>query len=160
MCCVSFAVDGILLGLQKLGIDFIRVGSLKKVAPPLLRHMVHMSTSTTGKNSQQESEKTALEDLRALLAQMDVQRNVGGGGGADDGLSNAEDRWHVQQAIEELAQKGQKRRKDRLLKSRVMGITIAASEFEIINDAGLRCMPHNQQSAFKRRTSLAHSNSG
>ena len=148
MCCVLFIVDGILLGLQKLGIDFIRVGSLKKVAPPLLRHMVHMSTSTTGKNSQQESEKTALEDLRALLAQMDAQRSFGGGAsGADDGLSNAEDRWHVQQAIEELAQKGQKRRKDRLLKSRVMGITIAASEFEIINDAGLRCTQHNKQHA-------------
>ena len=43
---------------------------------------------------------------------------------------------HVQRAIEELAEKGQRRRKDRLLKTRVVGITTAACEFEIMNQAG------------------------
>lgn len=42
---------------------------------------------------------------------------------------------HVQRAIEELAEKGQRRRKDRLLKTRVVGITTAACEFEIMNQA-------------------------
>jgi len=41
----------------------------------------------------------------------------------------------VQRAIEELAEKGQRRRKDRLLKTRVVGITTAACEFEIMNQA-------------------------
>ncbi len=63
LLCVC-AVDGILLGLLKVGVDFARIGSLKKVAPPILRHMIHMGTSATGKNGQQESEKTALQDLK------------------------------------------------------------------------------------------------
>ena len=69
------SVDGILMGLQKLDVEFARVGSIKKVAPPILRSMIHMGTSASGSNSQQESEKTALADLRARLAEMDSNRD-------------------------------------------------------------------------------------
>lgn len=69
------SVDGILMGLQKLDVEFARVGSIKKVAPPILSSMIHMGTSASGSNSQQESEKTALVDLRARLAEMDSNRD-------------------------------------------------------------------------------------
>lgn len=45
-CLCPLRVDGILLGLQKVGVDFVRVGSLRRVAPPIIRHMVHMNKST------------------------------------------------------------------------------------------------------------------
>ena len=64
-----------MMGLQKLDIEFARVGSIKKVAPPILSSMIHMGTSASGSNSQQESEKTALADLRARLAEMDANRD-------------------------------------------------------------------------------------
>jgi hypothetical protein len=64
--CV-YAVDGILLGLLRAGVQFARIGSLKHVAPPILCHMIHMGKNATGSHGQQESEKTALHDLQVRL---------------------------------------------------------------------------------------------
>jgi hypothetical protein len=75
-----------------------------------------------------------------MLDAMDQNKNAD----PDAPISNAEDRWHLERAIQELQQSGQRRRKDRLKKTRVVGITTAACEFEIINDKdlNLRCKEH------------------
>lgn len=51
-------VDGILLGLLKVGItDFIRVGSLRRVNPAIVPYMVHMATGQKGKSTEDVSNK-------------------------------------------------------------------------------------------------------
>lgn len=50
--CV-LSVDGVLLGLQREEFhDFARIGSIRNVAKPILRHMIHVATGEAGKNTQ------------------------------------------------------------------------------------------------------------
>lgn len=53
-CLTNVAVDGILLGLQRVGVDFIRVGSIRRVAPPIIGNMVHMTSGASTEEVHQQ----------------------------------------------------------------------------------------------------------
>ena len=78
------AVDNVLLGLRAGGFgDFARVGSVRKVAPPLLDRVLPASRSA-------QSVGAALGDLQAIYAEALAQtRPRDGGGGAGGGLSSS-----------------------------------------------------------------------
>lgn len=81
-----FAVDRILLGLKDhCGFsEFARVGNLRRIAKPLLNHVLHHSEQAS---TQEETDKLALKELRNMLADV----------GAD-----GQDAQHLKDAIAEL----------------------------------------------------------
>lgn len=101
----------------------------------------------SGKNTQISSEKTALQDLEALLAAHDAARVPGAAASLPDPM----ERIHLENAIAMVkAEKGH-RRSLRLKKARVVGITTAACGFEIMHDKVRR--EHNS-GAIERLSSI------
>ncbi|KAK3610741.1 hypothetical protein CHS0354_028138 [Potamilus streckersoni] len=102
----NVAVDRILLGLLELGFeDFIRVGSIKKIAKPVLPYSVH----ATGTDSQE------LQELQNMLRSGD--------------LTPAE-KHHVRQSIDKH-RLGENKKK--LVKVRVVGVTCASCAFSCLD---------------------------
>eukprot|EP00462_Mataza_sp_D1_P027798 CAMPEP_0175178676 /NCGR_PEP_ID=MMETSP0087-20121206/35100_1 /TAXON_ID=136419 /ORGANISM="Unknown Unknown, Strain D1" /LENGTH=200 /DNA_ID=CAMNT_0016470843 /DNA_START=41 /DNA_END=639 /DNA_ORIENTATION=- len=63
----NVAVDGVLMGLLKRGFEaFARVGSVKKIAKPVLKHVLHYSPAA---KSQVQHDAAALKELQEMLAQ-------------------------------------------------------------------------------------------
>ncbi|XP_068706006.1 5'-3' DNA helicase ZGRF1-like isoform X2 [Montipora foliosa] len=97
----NVAVDRILLSLLDMGFeDFVRVGSIRKIAKPVLPYSVH----STGSDNQE------LKELQALLK----------------GQLTPAERTHVRKSIERHKQ-GENKKKLSLV--RVVGVTCAASVF-------------------------------
>ncbi|KAL3877346.1 hypothetical protein ACJMK2_035069, partial [Sinanodonta woodiana] len=102
----NVAVDRILLGLLELGFDdFIRVGSIKKIAKPVLPYSVH----ATGTDSQE------LQELQNMLRSGD--------------LTPAE-KHHVKQSIDKH-RLGENKKK--LVRVRVVGVTCASCAFSCLD---------------------------
>ena len=101
----NVAVDRILLGLLQLGFDrFVRVGSVKKIAKPILPFSVHAS----------DSENHELRSLQAMLK---------------SDISTTE-KSHVRKSIERLKSGANQRR---LQQVRVVGATCAACPFKCLS---------------------------
>jgi hypothetical protein len=80
-------VDRILLGLiQNDFRDFIRVGSLKRIAKPILPFTLHREKSTDGNKFDEEKEQqTTLKDLQEMLSNPTI---------------SSQDRLFIKEAIE------------------------------------------------------------
>ncbi|XP_054997895.1 protein ZGRF1 [Sorex araneus] len=103
----NVAVDRVLLGLLSLGFEkFVRVGSIRKIAKPILPYSLHAGS---------ESDSEQLQELQALLR-------------AD--LSPAE-RVYVRRSLEQH-KLGTNRKL--LRQVRVVGVTCAACPFPCLND--------------------------
>ena len=109
------AVDRILLELLNQGYsDFIRVGSLPKIAKPVLPHTLHRSEKT--KKGGEDAE--TLSNLKAMLQDPSLTVN---------------DRRVVEEEIK-IVQSGRlQARKELLHSSRVVGVTCAAAAFPILD---------------------------
>jgi hypothetical protein len=111
------AVDRILLGLLELDFtEFIRVGSLKRIAKPVLPFTLHRDRGDS-KADNERSDKLALKELNEMLE--------------GSGLSGKE-RSYIKQAIEDLKHGRIKQRIEKLKKVRVVGVTCAASVFQVL----------------------------
>jgi len=126
------AVDRILLGLLELDFtEFIRVGSLKRIAKPVLPFTLHRDRGDSKADSDR-SDKLALKELQEMLE--------------GSGLSTKE-RSYIKQAIEgmlspaiyraqysttDLKNGRIKQRIEKLKKVRVVGVTCAASVFPVL----------------------------
>lgn len=105
---VIYSVDRILLGLQKVGfLDFARVGSAKKIAKPLLKHVL-----TTGDSGNDQ----ILREYKEMLSESMPE----------------EDRKYLLEAISELNTQQIEKRVERLKNMKIVGVTCAASNFEIL----------------------------
>ncbi|XP_067847062.1 5'-3' DNA helicase ZGRF1-like [Heptranchias perlo] len=101
----NVAVDRVLLGLLELGFDrFIRVGSIRKIAKPILPYSLHAG-----------SDSEELRELQALLK---------------DDLTLVE-KMHVRKSIE---QHKLGRNRAVLKEVRVVGVTCAACPFQCLNN--------------------------
>jgi hypothetical protein len=110
----NVAVDRILLGLQDKGFDqFARVGSLKKIAKPLLKNVLHYSDKAI---SSADHDKLALKEYAEMLSKE----------------MTPSDRRHIESAVAELKSQISAKRADKLKAMRVVGVTIAATAFEIM----------------------------
>jgi hypothetical protein len=146
-------------------VDFIRVGSIRKVAPAIVRHMVHTSRSNEEVSDRrhddarrhttpldpsrcrlhsfgppcdgvwltQKSLDAARDDLTDMIAKLN-QPNPS----SDAPPIHTGDRWYLEQALEELSQVKRIQRINRLKKSRVVGLTVAACDFDLMDKADLR----------------------
>jgi hypothetical protein len=83
-------VDRILLGLvQNEFRDFIRVGSLKRIAKPILPYTLHREKATEGNKFDEEKEQEAtIKDLQEMLLSPTV---------------SSQDRVYIKQAIEGIS---------------------------------------------------------
>ena len=120
----NVAVDGVLSSLLHRGYDFfVRVGSTRKIAANILRHTVHGSQGGRGV---EESHKQAQADVKA---QLDEAEKAG---------AEAEVKA-LREALTEMAHERGQDRKRRLMGMRVVGVTCAASTFDVL---GRLCLPH------------------
>lgn len=102
----NVAVDRILNGLLQLDFeDFVRVGSIKKIAKPVLPYSVH----ATGTDSQE------LKDLQEMLR---------------SGDATPQEKHHIRRSIEKH-RLGENKKK--LSKVKVVGVTCAASAFSCLD---------------------------
>jgi superfamily I DNA and/or RNA helicase len=110
-------VDRILLGLQeKEFTEFTRVGSLRKIAKPLLRHVLHYSDRSV---SSKDHDRLALNELEEMLKSIDTP---------------VSERVHIEAAIVDLKSQITAKRAERLKNMRIVGVTTAAATFDILND--------------------------
>jgi hypothetical protein len=106
----NVAVDGILLGLLKLGFtDFLRVGSQRKIAKQILPFTV----------ASDKSAKEYIKDYKEMLKEP----------------MTPEEAKSIKQAINELETGVSDKKKDTLQKVRVVGVTCAASSFPILEES-------------------------
>jgi hypothetical protein len=90
--------------------------------------MIHMASGASGKSTEDESHETARKDILEMLAKYS----------APAGPGEPADRAHLERALEELNESKKRQRKKRLTQTRVLGITIAATTFDVMVAADLR----------------------
>ncbi|XP_051896750.1 protein ZGRF1-like [Pristis pectinata] len=121
----NVAVDRVLLGLLELGFDkFIRVGSIRKIAKPILPYSLHAGSDTE-----------ELRELQALLK---------------DDLTPVE-KMHVRRCIE---QHKLGRNRAMLKEVRVVGATCAACPFQCMNNLSFPLVLLDECSQITEPTSL------
>jgi hypothetical protein len=117
----NVAVDNVLLGLQKRGFeDFARVGSVKKIAKPILKHTLHHSDTA---KTYGDHDKRALEDLNRMLKE------------ELNGNPKSKDAEDIRQAIKDLSIARPATRSKRLKTMRVVGTTCAATAYGALDDS-------------------------
>src|SRR5262249_14554386 len=105
---------GILLGLLDMGFtDFIRVGSLRKIAKQVLGQSLHRESRTNKFKGDEDEDRFAVEDLRRMLAE----------------AQNEAERASIQAALDDTIRGGMKQRAERLRSVFVVGATCAAASF-------------------------------
>ncbi len=113
-------MDRILLGLlERDFLDFSRVGSLKRIAKPLLTKVLHYSEKEGNGNDSE-----ALELLKEMKAEEDSSRRFSIKEGCID---------HIAAAIQDL--EANINRTNVLLESRVLGVTCAATNFPLFDNS-------------------------
>eukprot|EP00026_Physarum_polycephalum_P000630 Phypoly_transcript_00631.p1 GENE.Phypoly_transcript_00631~~Phypoly_transcript_00631.p1 ORF type:complete len:1411 (+),score=357.55 Phypoly_transcript_00631:52-4284(+) len=118
----NVAVDRILLGLVAQGFtQFIRVGSLKKIAKPILPFTLHEARRNA--KSEFDEERDALKDLNDMIHH--------------DNLSGEELKY-VQEMIAAIKGGSHKNKKKELKSIRVIGVTCVASSFSVMEG---NCFP-------------------
>eukprot|EP00736_Rhodelphis_marinus_P001910 Rmarinus@m.26854 len=106
----NVAVDRVLLELQKEDYhDFVRVGSLRKIAKPLLKHTV------SEMSSRGSTDNLELTELRSMLKE-----------------ASGEDALCIRSAISDVEKGMSRKRRQNLSKAVVVGVTIAATAFPIL----------------------------
>jgi len=105
----NVAVDRILLGLVENDFkDFIRVGSLKRIAKPILPYTLHREKATEGNKFDEEKEQEAtIKELQEMLSSPTV---------------SSQDRTFIKQAIEDIRAGKMRQRAEKLKKVRVVGM--------------------------------------
>lgn len=125
----NVAVDGILLGLLASGFtDFCRVGSVKKIAKPLLSLVAH---------SQGTERARAVSDLKFMLTSTTL---------------SAADRTAISTALAKLEH--EKDQADALITRRVVGVTCAATSFGILEGRAFPIVLLDEASQMTEPTSL------
>lgn len=113
----NVAVDRILLQLKEEGFaDFARVGSVKKIAKPILAHTIHYSDKVDGNDAEGQN-KVALKELNEILA-----------------TSSGAEAIEIRNAIAELKTVRADQRIGRLKSKRVVGATCAATSFTVLDN--------------------------
>ena len=114
----NVAVDGVLSSLLHRGYSFfVRVGSARKIAANVLRHTVH---SSHGSRGVEESHRQAKADVDAKLKAAVAH-------GAEEEVRS------LRETLAEMERERGQERKRRLMAMRVVGVTCAASTFEVLD---------------------------
>ncbi|KYR02991.1 hypothetical protein DLAC_00477 [Tieghemostelium lacteum] len=119
----NVAVDRILLTLLEHHFnDFLRVGSIKKIAKPILMYTVHSSRGpTTGTSiSTKQDEEDAIKEINHLMK-------------TEEGLT-AEDKKYYEKIIEDIRKGNMKNRSESVKTCRVVGSTCIASTFSVMDN--------------------------
>jgi hypothetical protein len=123
------AVDTILLGLQRAGFnDFARVGSLPRIAKPILPHVMHSLAGGPQRAS-------AVAELESMLAPKEPGSGPGGGADAAECIMTEDDKAAVASALRILKTDESALRE--LTRARVVGVTCAAASFDVLD--GISC---------------------
>jgi hypothetical protein len=109
----NVAVDRVLLGLQERGFtSFTRVGSVRKIAKPILPHVLHFSRAGA---SAEDHDALAIREMQAMLR-----------------TSNPTDRLCIERALADLKAQRSEKRAQMLRQQRVVGATCLATLFPIM----------------------------
>lgn len=116
----NVAVDRILLGLLENDFtDFIRVGSLKRIARDILPYSIHREKKDGSNYDNERNDRAALRDLQEMLNEGNLSKN--------------EKRLLVEQ-IESIKNGTIEKRMSLIKQVRVVGATCAATLFPILED--------------------------
>lgn len=144
------ATDNVLLRLIKLGYrDFARVGSIPKIAKPVLRHVMCAVDEDTGEDqtsscpsdeSQEQAQQQALRELQRLLEEVESgvdpsESEVYEGDSMATSELSAEledEVTSIKSAIAEIRAEPALRRFERLSRCRLIGVTCASSSFPVL----------------------------